>query len=251
MILLDFNEREIPLKYQLSILMLISVMSFLIGCSESVPTEKQKKEAAKDISAIDLPEKTIEALFKVEKGFSVLGLKDFEEFQAKSKKPVEDPTWSEKAGIITCTGNPRGYLYSKKNHGNFSLRLEYRFPESSEKNENPNTGILIYITGENKIWPRCLEVQGKFEEMAQIKSNTKEVTLEVTDNQQARETARRPIGEWNSIEVISKDGELTSILNGTRIASCKPSELTEGFFGIQSEGDAVEFRNIRVQKLTD
>lgn len=250
-IILDFDESEIPLKYQLAILVLSSITCFLVGCSDSVPTETQKEEAADDISAIDLPEKTIDSLFKVEKGYEVLSLEDFEEFQAKSKQPVEEPTWSEKSGIISCTGNPRGYLYSKKNHGNFSLRLEYRFPESSEKNENPNTGILIYITGENKIWPRCLEVQGKFEEMAQIKSNTREVTLEVTDNQKAREMARRPIGEWNSIEVLSKDGQVTSILNGTRIASCKPSEMTEGFIGIQSEGDAVEFRNIRVQKLTD
>lgn len=239
------------MKYQLTVLMLISITPFLVGCNDSVPTEAQKKEAANDIPAIDLPEKTIESLFDVEKGYNVLSLEDFEQFQGKSKTPVAGPTWTEKNGIISCTGFPRGYLYSKKNHGNFSLRLEYRFPESSEKNENPNTGILIYITGENRIWPRCLEVQGKFEEMAQIKSNTKDVTLEVTDNQQARETARRPIGEWNSIEVISKDGMLTSILNGTRIASCKPSQLTEGFFGIQSEGDAVEFRNIRVQKLTD
>ena len=239
------------MKYQPVILMLISITSFLVGCSDSGPTKAQKEEAANDVSAIDLPEKTIESLFEVENGFTLMSLDDFEEFQGKTKKPVEDPTWTEKSGVITCTGHPRGYLYSKKNYGNFTLRVEYRFPESSEKNENPNTGILIYITGENRIWPRCLEVQGKFEEMAQIKSNTKEVTLEVTDNQVARETARRPVGEWNTIEVISKDGMLTSILNGTKIASCKPSELTEGFFGIQSEGDAVEFRNIRVQKLTD
>ncbi|MDF1744982.1 MAG: DUF1080 domain-containing protein [Gimesia sp.] len=239
------------MNYQPVSLMLISLTSFLLGCSDSVPTETQKEEAASEVSAIDLPEKTIESLFEVEKGFALLSLDDFNEFQGKSKKPVEGPTWTETAGIISCTGNPRGYLYSNKNHGNFSLRLEYRFPESGEKKENPNTGILIYITGENRIWPRCLEVQGKFEEMAHIKSNTKDVTLEVTDNQAARETARRPLGEWNTIEVISKDGMLTSILNGTKIASCKPSALTEGFFGIQSEGDAVEFRNIRVQKLTD
>ncbi|MCH9656489.1 MAG: DUF1080 domain-containing protein [Planctomycetes bacterium] len=239
------------MKYQPVFLMLISLTSLLWGCSDSVPTDTQKEKPLREVSAIDLPEKTIESLFKVENGFTLLSLDDFNEFQGKSKKPVDGPTWTEKSDIISCTGNPRGYLYSKKIHGNFSLRLEYRFPESSEKKENPNTGILIYITGENRIWPRCLEVQGKFEEMAHIKSNSKDVTLEVTDNQAARETARRPLGEWNTIEVISKDGMLTSVLNGTKIASCKPSELTEGFFGIQSEGDAVEFRNIRVQKLTD
>ena len=73
----------------------------------------------------------------------------------------------------------------------------------------------------------------------------------MTDNEEARDKARLPIGEWNTIEVVCKDGALTSVLNGTQIATSKPSELKSGFFGIQSEGDAVEFRNIRVQKLTD
>ena len=247
----DFPERESSMKYQLVRLSLMATMCCLTGCSDSAPTEQQKVEALNEVPAIDLPEKTIESLFEVEDGFTLLSLKDFKEFQGKSKEPIKDPTWTEKNGVISCTGKPRGYLHSLESLGNCTVRLEYRFPKSSEKNENPNTGFLFFITGENRIWPKCLEVQGKFEEMAHIKSNSKEIILEVTDNQAARETARRPIGEWNAIEVVCKDGALTSVLNGTPIASCKPSELKSGFFGIQSEGDAVEFRNIRVQKLTD
>lgn len=239
------------MKYLSVILLLPCMMFFLTGCSNSAPTEKQKEEAAKVVPAIDLPEKTIQSLFDVEKGYTLLNLKDFKEFHGNAQESTETPTWTEKAGVISCTGKPKGYLYSLKQYGNFSVRLEYRFPDTSQENKNPNTGFLFYITGENRIWPQCLEVQGKFEEMANIKSNSREITLEVTDNQQAREKARRPIGEWNSIEVISKDGALTSVLNGTPIASSKPSELKEGYFGIQSEGDAVEFRNIRIQKLTD
>lgn len=239
------------MKYLPLFLILSSVAFLAIGCSGDSPTEKQKEEAAKDVPAIDLPEKTLESLFEVEKGYTLLTLKDFKEFQGKASKSATEPTWTETAGVISCTGNPKGYLYSLKSYSNFSVRLEYRFPETSQKNDNPNTGFLFYITGENRIWPKCLEVQGKFAEMAHIKSNSKEITLEVTDNQVAREMARRPVGEWNSIEVISKDGALTSVLNGTPIASCKPSELKDGYFGIQSEGDVVEFRNIRIQKLTD
>ncbi|WP_299467194.1 DUF1080 domain-containing protein [uncultured Gimesia sp.] len=243
------------MKYQTALSVLLSLTIFMAlimsGCSDSGSTDNQKDRALNEVSAIDLPEKTLNSLFDVEEGFTLLSLKDFKEFQGKSKEPVSGSTWTEKEGVISCTGNPRGYLYSLESFGNCSLRLEYRFPESAEKNENPNTGFLFFITGENRIWPKCLEVQGKFAEMAHIKSNSKEITLEVTDDQAARESARRPVGEWNAIEVICKNGALTSVLNGTPIASCKPSELKAGFFGIQSEGDAVEFRNIRVQKLTD
>mgnify|MGYP003630033918 FL=1 len=239
------------MRYQLTLFLLLYPTLFLTACGDSGSKENQKDLALNEVSAIDLPEKTLNSLFDVEDGFTLLSLKDFKEFQGKSKEPVSGPTWTEKEGVIACTGNPRGYLYSLESFGNCSLRLEYRFLESAGENENPNTGFLFYITGENRIWPKCLEVQGKFAEMAHIKSNSKEITLELTDNQEARESARRPVGEWNAIEVICKDGALTSVLNGTPVASCKPGELKTGFFGIQSEGDAVEFRNIRVQKLTD
>ncbi len=239
------------MRYQLTLFLLLFPTLFLMACGDSGSKENQKDLALNEVSAIDLPEKTLNSLFDVEEGFTLLSLKDFKEFQGKSKEPVSGPTWTENEGVIACTGNPRGYLYSLESFGNCSLRLEYRFLESAGENENPNTGFLIYITGENRIWPKCLEVQGKFAEMAHIKSNSKEISLEVTDNQAARESARRPVGEWNAIEVICKDGALTSVLNGIPVASCKPSELKAGFIGIQSEGDAVEFRNIRVQKLTD
>lgn len=237
------------MKTQLSFILLMLLTSLLAACGK--PTEEQQKEASKEVPAIDIPEKTIKSLFEVEEGFTLLHLKDFEEFSGKSKEPVSGKNWTEKEGIISCQGQPQGYIYTRVAMGNCTVRLEYRFPEPAEKNEDPNTGLLFFITGENRIWPKCLEVQGKYSEMAHIKSNSKDITLEVTDDPQARDKARRPIGEWNAIEVICKDGALTSILNGDRIASSKPSELKEGFFGLQSEGNPVEFRNIRVQQLTD
>lgn len=235
--------------FSVASLMVLTGLLACGGCAE--PTQTEKEEALNEVPAIDLPEKTINELFEVEDGFTLLSLKDFEVFNGKSKAPVEGENWTESKGTISCQGQPRGYLYTREELGNCTIRLEFRFPESAEKNENPNTGFLFYITGENRVWPKCLEVQGKFAEMAHIKSNSKEITLDVTDDPQAREQARRPVGEWNAIEVVCKDGALTSVLNGTPIASCKPSAFKQGHFGLQSEGNPVEFRNIRVQKLTD
>lgn len=237
------------MKTQLSFVLLMLLTCLLSACGK--PTEEQKKEALNEVPAIDEPEKKIESLFEVEDGFTILHLKDFEEFAGKSKEPVSGKNWTEQDGIISCQGQPRGYIYTRVALGNCTVRLEYRFPESAEKNADPNTGFLFYITGENRVWPKCLEVQGKYSEMAHIKSNSKDITLEVTDNPEAREKVRRPIGEWNAIEVVCKDGALTSVLNGTEIATSKPSELKDGFFGLQSEGNPVEFRNIRIQELTD
>ena len=64
-------------------------------------------------------------------------------------------SWSSKGGVIQCTGSPNGYIVTKKSYSNYVLLVDIRFPEQAG-----NTGILNYITGEHKIWPACVEVQG-------------------------------------------------------------------------------------------
>ena len=189
-------------------------------------------------------------LFVAENGFSLLALGDFESF---SKEPGGDSPWSGEGATIRCAGKPRGYLYSKKSYRNFALRLEYRFMPSREERDSKklaasNTGVLVYITGEHKVWPASLEVQGKHVEMASIKSNGGAATVEIDDDVAAREKARKPVGEWNSLEIVSRDGSLTSSLNGTQICTSVAGELREGPIGLQAEDFSVEFRNVRVRE---
>jgi hypothetical protein len=154
-------------------------------------------------------------------------------------------------GSLELRGDSRGYLHTKTSHRDFTLRLDFRWPNAAELPEdersNANTGVLVFITGEDKVWPKCLEVQGKWSELGHIKSNAKDVNAEVRDDQAAREKARKPVGEWNSLEIVSKDGALTSFLNGTKIAESDPTELREGRIGLQAERYDVEFRNVRIR----
>ena len=59
----------------------------------------------------------------------------------------------------------------------------------------------------------------------------------------AQKGALRPVGEWNEMEFLCKGGNIKVTLNGVMIneAQCK---ATEGYIGLQSEGGAMEFRNI-------
>jgi len=156
------------------------------------------------------------------------------------------------SGAILLMGDSRGYLHTTKSYRDFTLRLDVRWPKaaglSEEERANANTGVLVFITGEDKIWPKCLEVQGKWSELGHIKSNAKDVTVEVRDDEAAREQARKPVGEWNSLEIVSKEGALTSFLNGTKIAESDATELREGRIGFQAERFDVEFRNVRIRE---
>lgn len=182
----------------------------------------------------------------VEDGFRILRLSDFEPFAAG------DDTWREEGDVIICSGDPKGYLHSRDTFRNFTLRASYRFVPAAdaddERRATSNTGFMIHIHEPHTIWPRSLEVQGKWSEMCSIKSNGGVPDLVIEDDPAAREAARLPVGEWNDVEIISRDGRLEASLNGTLICSSQPGELTEGFIGLQSELFEVHFRNLRIRE---
>jgi hypothetical protein len=69
-----------------------------------------------------------------------------------------------------------------------------------------------------------------------------------TFDAQTLKVARKPVGEWNTTEVICKNGEITSKVNGAQV-STGSGELTEGPFGFQSEGAEIHFKNIRIKVM--
>ncbi len=222
---------------------------FAVGCgsqdaespAESEPSSPSEQETA----ASDSSTKT---------DFKPITLADCEVFPAADDEDAPK-TWSEnEAGELVCTGDPRGYLYTKKTYDNFTLEAEFLYPIEDEDAiiedvRKFNTGFLIFVPEEQKVWPRSLEVQGRFDEMAQIKANARDIEVEMTTfDEDARNEARLPIGQWNRIKIVTRDGVVTSELNGKAIAEIAPTELTSGRIGFQSEGNPVRFRNIRVHR---
>lgn len=183
--------------------------------------------------------------FALEEGFTLLTRDDFAAFGA------EPDTWTATSEGVRCTGKPRGYLYSKTPHANFTLRLQYRFDRpqklADESKFKGNTGFLMYITGEHKLWPLSMEVQGKHVQMAAIKENGGAEPAVVQDDEAARASARRPVGHWNTLEIVSQDGALAVALNGTPISKSEPNFLSEGLIGIQSEDHPFEVRRMRIR----
>jgi len=178
-----------------------------------------------------------------EDGFKPLGNgKDMSEFGIAGGSPK---TWSVEDGVIKCTGSPNGYFYTKKAYKNYVLALDFRYPKNAG-----NSGYLIHITGDHKVWPKCVEVQGQYGGVCSIfaiggaKGPRK-------DDAAARKKAAKPHTEWNSVEIAVKDGGITTKLNGTTIAVTEPGsyDLTSGQIGFQSEGAPIDFKNLRIKEL--
>jgi hypothetical protein len=161
-----------------------------------------------------------------------------------------DP-WSVKDGVIVCTGKPNGYLKTDKSYKNYVLRYDWMYKRPSglqdDKSFTGNSGCLVHIQPPDKVWPKCVEVQGMNQKHAMIFVVGDKKAGKFSDDDAARWRALRPVGEWNTTEIISKDGMLTSKINGVEIATGK-STLTEGPIGFQSEGAEIHFRNLVIRE---
>lgn len=229
----------------------------LIGCSSSEHADLQVPPKTEVVASLPLEraawsEETLAAeTLQIEEGFRSLSFADFDAFFAKPPASRSSPTWKTVHDAIVCFGKPKGYLFTKETFQDFTLKLEFRFapPVGDEvvKDFNPNTGVLVFVTEPHKQWPKSLEVQGKFAELCSIKPNGGAAPVELQEDAAARDSARKPVGEWNEIEIIAKAGAITAKLNGTTISTSQPGELTSGAIGLQSEDFEVHFRRLRIQ----
>jgi hypothetical protein len=220
------------------------------GCLPS-PAEPQPQAPQPTSAPAAAPTVTAtEPAFTIEPGFELIPFSDCAVF------PADDTTagtWTSSGDEFLCTGKPKCYLHTKAPLGDGTLRFDYRF-EPDPKVTDPvklaahNTGVLLFIQEPHAIWPQSIEVQGKYSEMGQLRPNGNAAAVEYTDKPEVREAARQPVGEWNSIEIVTKAGALTASINGQVVAEGKPGELTSGLIGLQAEGHRLRYRRLRFAK---
>lgn len=197
-------------------LVALAALSFGLACQSSTTTTEQA-------SAVD-------ALDDFEKDFFVA---------------FGDPaSWKAEGGVIQCNGTPNGYLASRKSYSNYVLTLEFRYPEQAG-----NSGVFNYISGEHKVWPACVEVQGLYSRLAQIFPLGGAEGPRSDGDEEARAKARKPHTEWNRLEITSRDGVIGAKLNGVFIGESGPYPVRQGPIALQSEGAPVHFRNVEIREM--
>ena len=165
-----------------------------------------------------------------------------------------DGTFTVKDGILVCSGKPSGYIYTAKSYSSFTLQFEFAFrkPEGL-KNDSEfrgNSGCLIHVGEKNAlgVWPRSIEVQGANGQLGLILPIPRSVKCTRTFDTEASAKARKPIGEFNQVEIDVKGGDMIIKLNGEVVSTVGECELTEGAIGLQSEGAETHWQNIRIRQ---
>jgi len=178
-------------------------------------------------------------------------------FHEKAGTKTADVWRLQADGVLVCAGVPRGYLYTEKDYGDFELKVEWRYPRGATKS---NGGVLVRMTGEHCIWPKCLELQLNMGQAGDFwglrgfalsgpveRMKTMEHKLFGTcRNLKRLADLEKPIGEWNQHEAVVEGGTVTQKLNGTLVNRATGCETTAGKILITAEGQEIHFRNVRL-----
>lgn len=156
-----------------------------------------------------------------------------------------------KDGEVQVAGTAVGYFYSDKSFKNFVLRYSWRYPKEQPEKTTMNSGLLLHMQGEHKIWPKCVEPQGRYMDHGKLFfiGFDKDAKKESTFDADALKKAHKPADQWHTTEVTAKgDGSIEVRVNGTLVSTGK-TELTSGPIGFQAEGARIHFKDIQVKKL--
>lgn len=203
-------------------------------------------------------------------GWETLTFADFDNFNG-----AED-TWSEKDGVIHCTGVPVGVARSKKKVGNFELVVEWRHlkhagnsgvfvwaPDSAftgiKPGQLPTGGIEVQMLdhgyaenfrkNNNGKEPDWFTTNG---DVFQVGSSKIKPFPPISPNGSRsfpRKNNSKGTPEWNHYYVRAINGEVRLWVNGEEVSGGSNADPKEGYLCLEAEGSPVEFKNLRIRHL--
>jgi len=179
--------------------------------------------------------------------------------------------WKVENGVLhfdpeAAKNGQGGDLVTDAEYENFHLKLDWKVAP------NANSGIIFYVNDDPKKYKSTyetgLEMQVLDNEGHPDGKITKHRAGDLYDLIKSKSEPVKPVGEWNTAEVVCENGKLTFILNGVIIvetvlwddnfkALVAGSKFAtwpgfgtfkKGHIAIQDHGDIVWYRNIYIKE---
>jgi len=198
-------------------------------------------------------------------------------------------TWSERDGVIACSGLPVGGARSLRTYTNFELELDWRHlthagnsgvflwcPESAftglAPGELPRSGIEVQVldlgyesdweaahgapsdwfTSHGDVFPvGDSRMTARMPQIDYVDVAGRRYTVGSPESMRSFPTKRlvRPSGEWNHYLVRAVDGAVTLWVNGEEVNAGSACVPATGYLALEAEGAPVEFKNLRLREL--
>ncbi len=157
-----------------------------------------------------------------------------------------------KDGALWCKGTPTGFIRTKAAYSDFKLVVEWRWPEKPG-----NSGVLVRMTDEDKVWPFSMEAQLKHQSAGDVvgmgcdfNENTRPASEFYRHAPRQHPSNEKKPGEWNTYEITCKGDTMELTVNGQlQNKATGVAAHGKGYIGLQSEGAPIMFRNIKLTTI--
>ena len=165
-------------------------------------------------------------------------------FVREGEEQPAGPTFSVADGALRVSGQPFGYIRTEKKFTDYTLHVQWRWTDG-----RVDSGIFNRLQDGDKVWPTGIQLQMRERDFGFFFSG---IPLEGVEGGPSwrkppleESDPERPDGEWNDTVIVCEGGHITATVNGVLVNEAV-AEATEGYIGFQSEGGAIEFRDIYV-----
>lgn len=218
----------------------ITILMLALLASFSVASQGQKKSKKANSKKAAKTEKIV-----------LFNGKDLNNWTFHLKDQSVDPAkvFAVRNGVITISGDPFGYMRTNESYSDYTLHVEWRYPV-----EATNSGVFVHGQKPDTIWLKCFECQLKAGSAGDFVCMNGADMNERTDksNRSVKKLAHaseKPVGEWNSMDVVCKANTIEVIVNGVLQNKGTGLNVNKGHICLQSEGKEIEFKNVYLTKL--
>ncbi|MCU4675448.1 DUF1080 domain-containing protein [Catenovulum sp. 2E275] len=201
---------------------------------------------------------------------------------------VEDKTLAVRYDQYTDFNQRFGHIFYNQPFDNFHLKFDYKFSgeflKSAPSYAKRNSGVMFYSQSPDSIqqqqnWPISVEMQllaeltpGQARPTGNMCSPGTDIIYQdkIYPGHCLNSNSKTyPMDQWVSAELIVNHGKITQIINGEIVLEYaspfatkddliqgedpaiwqQMTVLTSGYIGFQSEGQPVEFKNIKIKAL--
>ncbi len=169
--------------------------------------------------------------------------------------------------IDTTLKGEGGDLTTAEEYDNFDLKLEWKI------SANGNSGIIFNVNEDTAKYHNTYETGPEMQVLDNDGHSDGKITKhragDLYDLISCSKENVKPVGEWNDVEIKSKDGKLDFYLNGTNVVSTTMWDdnwkamvagskfktmpgfgtYKKGRIALQDHGNLVWYRNMRIKKL--